>query len=62
MFVDKQNEPRNDVRSYVRSPKVIKISILCGRISISQGFHKTVMRRSKEMICNDCKMAGKTTF
>lgn len=37
MFVDKQNEPRNDVWSYVRSPKVIKISMLCGRISISQG-------------------------
>ena len=28
MFVDKQNEPRNDVWSYVRSPKVIKISII----------------------------------
>ena len=37
MFVDKQNEPRNDVWSYVRSPKVIKISMLYGRISISQG-------------------------
>ena len=37
MIVDKQNEPRNDVWSYVRSPKVIKTSILCGHISISQG-------------------------
>ena len=37
MLVDKQNESRNDVWPYHRSPKVIKISISCGAISILQG-------------------------
>ena len=37
MFVDKQNQPRNDVWSYVRSPRVIKISILCGLYLFRKG-------------------------